>query len=329
MTDAAPDSAAALTLTFWAHTDTSFGGYLRVGPPVSVGGGAYGWHDDGALQIATVSNAGDTVIWTSRAVDTLIGGHYRVTGGPHDGQAGTWRARLQRGSAATQASLRKRDRTAVTMGAVLGAVAVLVLVLAVARWIRREPLPPLPPQGDAWSAFARLRCISGFLAWFLIGQSVAPVIALARLPAATDMIRDSWPLGALSPLMHPLLVLELVFHVAQVIVPLGGVFLIIKRSRFAPRYWFAYLAVLALYAVVDIGGAAIFSDQLAHYVPTDASSNAEQAGARSSNLRLLLWSAVWALYWLRSERVRATFGSTALPSRTARASVLPSLAEPS
>src|SRR5262245_61773683 len=96
MTEAAPDSAASLAITFWSRTDSSFSGFIKAGSPMSTGGSAYAWHEHGMLKIVTVSPSGDTLVWRSRAADDSIGGTFETTGGPND-FGGTWRAHRVKG----------------------------------------------------------------------------------------------------------------------------------------------------------------------------------------------------------------------------------------
>ena len=52
---------------------------------------------------------------------------------------------------------------------------------------------------------------------------------------------------------------------------------------------------------------ALFGDS----APTRAMT-AALAPAEAMNLRLAFWALIWSLYWMRSKRVRATFGHAAL-----------------
>src|SRR5262245_28546221 len=109
MTEAAPDSAASLAITFWSRSDSSFGGFVRAGSPIAGDGYAYAWHDRGMLRIVTVSAAGDRVVWRSRTSDDSIGGTFESTGGSKE-LGGTWRAHRVKGHTASAATLRLPTR---------------------------------------------------------------------------------------------------------------------------------------------------------------------------------------------------------------------------
>jgi hypothetical protein len=61
-----PTSPGSLSLTLLSGTDTSFTGYLLIGPPLGGSGSAYGWFRGDTIKLFTVSETGDTILWLSR-----------------------------------------------------------------------------------------------------------------------------------------------------------------------------------------------------------------------------------------------------------------------
>jgi hypothetical protein len=116
--------------------------------------------------------------------------------------------------------------------------------------------------------------------------------------------------------------METAANVAQIVVPVIGIILTAKHHPFAPRLWLAYLVAMIAYGVTDVvwgsvgfhQAQALFGDS----APTRAMNEA-MGPAAVINLRLALWALIWSLYWIRSKRVRATFGHAALdrPDRAA------------
>jgi hypothetical protein len=322
MNDAVPDSAGSLRLTFWARTDTSFSGVLELGAPLSGGGPAFAWHDGTALKVVTVGAAGgDTIVWRSGNTGADLGGRFEITGGPHEGQGGTWRARLTSGPPATPATLRQPRPLPLPPLTALWPLLVLGwAIAAAARWTRAAPASPTAgEESDTPIAAGRpLPRVSGWLSLFLFGQCVALFMALANLAELPASIRDGFKLGAVIVALRPLLVLESAMSLLLPVSIVIGIVLIVRRDRHAPRFWFAYLALSAAYLVVDLVVGEYLNAQLTRLLGsgyTDAPS--VRGSSTTAMLRQILVTVVWALYWVRSERVRATFGSAAL-DRTAR-----------
>lgn len=310
MSEEIPDSSAIVTLTFWSHTDTSFTGVMKVGAPLTIGGSAYAWHEGATLKVVTVSNAGDTALWTSSLVDDAIGGRYHVNGGNHAGEAGTWRAHLAKGPPLTLATLKAAPSPFPPFGAMVAVALFLGLVAGAARWVRRFP----PPDSPIGTSLAEPVGVSGWLALFMIAQILAAVVMAVRLPATLAQVSGPiWQLGHAAALFQPLLVMETLVHVGQIIVPPVGVYLIGTWNRYAPRFWFAYLSCVAVYVLADMAGGELIRSQLATLTgenPLDSSADTRQEVR--NNVRALAGAVLWAAYWARSLRVRATFGSCAL-----------------
>jgi hypothetical protein len=188
-------------------------------------------------------------------------------------------------------------------------VVVLATILA-ARWIRRKPTPPGPHVDDDRLATIRhLSGIGGWLAFFCLGQAVTTLI-LVRAPSTfDDIVGGSWALGGISPLLRPMLLLELTVNVARLILPTFGLYLIFKRNRYTPRFWMAFTISIGLFATVDITAAFVIQSQLFDRLGRDFGSSKELSAALGENVKLAAWALIWATYWARSLRVRATFGA--------------------
>jgi len=315
MSDTSPDSAGALTLTLWPESDSAFGGYIRAGAPVRLAGWVYAWYEDGSLQISSITTDGDTVRWTSKVTDAAIGGRFRVKGITHGGSGGTWRANLQRGSAATVARL--HSRRSEVWDEVVPTFLLLGVVFALARWVRREPWPPLPTP-PAYPAFSSAPVgISGWLLLFTFGQIVVPLIGLARSwhtvfsPFSNNPL---WDAHGVAWFVRPLIASEKLFPILHLALQPVGVVLIVRRSRFAPRFWAGFLITLATYLVLDAAVAQALAASLTDVVGREIGQGFALAASHATitNVRNAGFAIIWATYWCRSTRVRMTFGSVGL-----------------
>lgn len=322
MNEASPEAEGTLTLTLFSRTDTSFSGVIELGLPAVGTGSAYAWHEGSELRIVSVAaTGGDTILWTSKLTDEGLGGRYEVTGGKRRGQGGTWRAHLTKGPPATPATLRLPQAIALPPASAMWPLVLLFLAVAwLARWIRRAPQPVVGEAAAADSAQTsgpskpKLSGISGWLAFFVIGQVLGLIVTLARLGAIREYA-DSIGVGAAVTGMQPLVVFELASQILAPLVALAGIILIVRRSRYAPRYWFGYLTFSAIVLAVDLLLAAYMSSELQRLIGAaymEATAKDDDSGEM---FRQLVMSIVWALYWVRSERVRATFGAAALDRR--------------
>lgn len=319
-------SPGSLSLTVLSGTDTSFTGWLLSGPPLAGSGSAYGWFSGDTLKLVTISEAGDTIFWFADRAGATLAGRFTVTGGRYAAQRGTWTATLVRGPVVTRGMNPQMAEFSVGVPlVVLGLVIALALFVAGAYWVRAAPRPvpaTTPPVAGPDNALVG---VGGWLAWFLLGQALTVVLSAGRLisdwPPWTP---DSWAFGNALPGFNLLITMETAANVAQIVVPVIGIILTAKRHPFAPRLWLAYLVAMFAYGVTDVvwgsvgvhQAYAVFGDS----APTHAMSEA-MGPAAVINLRLALWAVIWALYWIRSKRVRATFGHAALdsPARSASA----------
>ena len=308
---------ASVSLTVLSGTDTSFTGWLLMGPPVAGTGSAFGWFKGDTLKLVTVSESGDTIFWYSDRAGATLAGRFTVTGGPNAARRGKWTATLVRGPVLTHSMNPGIAETSVGVPLVIvGIVGALALFVAAAFWVRAAPrrvpgtTPPAPEPGVA------LVGVGGWMAWFLLGQSLTVLLSLGRLysdwPPWTP---ESWAFGNALPGFNLLITIETAANVAQIVVPVIGIILTAKHHPLAPRLWLAYLAAMFAYGVTDVVWASIGLQQthalFGDSAPTRAMT-AALAPAEAMNLRLAFWALIWSLYWMRSKRVRATFGHAAL-----------------
>jgi hypothetical protein len=201
-------------------------------------------------------------------------------------------------------------------------------IAAATRWTRAAPVAPTAgdDSGTPIAADRPLPRISGWLSLFLFGQCIALLVALGSLVKLPASVRDGFKLGAVVVALRPLLVLESAMYVLLPASIVIGIVLIVRRDRHAPRFWFAYLVLSAVYLAVDLAIGEYLNAQLTVLLGsgyTDAPS--VRGSSTMAMLRQILFTVAWALYWARSERVRATFGAAAL-DRTARLVMQPDVA---
>jgi hypothetical protein len=104
--------------------------------------------------------------------------------------------------------------------------------------------------------------------------------------------------------------------VASSTVALGntaGLLLILTRHRYAPAYFTLYLPCLFLLFFIDpdpLMTQAIYERRLGLASPTDLRRAHNRAVVRTA--LSVSMSLAWLVYWIRSRRVRAVFGSTGL-----------------
>jgi len=316
-----------LTLTVTSRADTSFGAYMKVGTWPARSGDGFGWFPNETLNLLTISPAGDTVLWKSSRYENELAGRYAVLGGGRSGEVGYWSARLVHG--VSLGAIKHGLGIVARVGIVAEPLLTLLIILAfgwfVARWILRAPArstsstPATPFRRD-------LEGVGGWLAFFVLGQSVTALLALVRIPELWSSIAEgTWDLGGALGGVRWLLVLESVFHVGRIAIPVVGIYLIARRKRTAPRLWYAYLLTLLAYALTDIIAAESMRQQLMAIFARERAEqvSAEMLKAARLNIQLTIFALIWAAYWVKSDRVRLTFGHGALDRAEEPATVSP------
>ncbi len=312
MSESAPESEGSLRLTLFSRDDSSFSGVIELGAPARGTGSAYAWHEDSELRVVSVgAESGDTIIWSSPLTDEGLGGRFEVVGGEHTGDQGTWRARLVKGEPATRETLllphpvRLPPVTALWPLLLLAATGVWL-----ARWIRRAPAAVSSGVTSGvphWHETA----IGGWLLLFAIGQGIGILVGLRGLGATLNDVQDSLGIGTVLLGLQPLVVLEAAMHALAIPAAIGGLLMLVRQSPYAPRYWFAYLAASSVYLIVDLFALAFIEPQMVRLLG-DEVAQAGTDGTRFALLTQVIASVIWATYWVRSRRVRATFGAAAL-----------------
>ena len=155
--------------------------------------------------------------------------------------------------------------------------------------------------------------VSGWLAWFVLGQSLGAVMSAYNWYISIENVRvassgdslfarmlGSWELTALTsgfPCMGTVV----------------GLSMILLRKRTTRAYWLAYLPIAVLLV-------------LFYTVAARDANPTEPGGAGADNAtlsRAVLLGIAWFFYWKVSKRVRATFGATSTSSDTAENSAEP------
>jgi hypothetical protein len=154
------------------------------------------------------------------------------------------------------------------------------------------------------------------MAWFILGQIVTVLLLLVRIPEVWQPFNDgTWAFGSVLTGLRFILIIETAFHLIQIVVPTIGIYLTVKHDHKTPRFWFAYLASVVVYGIIDVFGAGQVQNQMGQILGNSQEmqrSSADMQAAQVLNLRLILWALVWVLYWCRSKRVQHTFGYRAL-----------------
>jgi hypothetical protein len=286
-----------------------------VGDPVGRGGGLWARHDGTALKLFSVTDDGDTTIWVSAKSGDAIGGNYEVTGGVSKGLGGTWRARLVSGPPATREALLGAQRGAalLPLEAVWPALLFFLLLGACVRWVLTAPTPHAEALRDPFGIGET--SVGGWLALFAFGQVVGIAMVAYECRNLLDFLGNgTWELGAAVPGLRGVVVVEKLVTITRLVAMIVGLRLIMIRSRYAPRFWFAYLVLVAAYLLADQAAAPWLESQSRAVAGPprsdgfDATSTRPHLSGLQSTVVLLLWS--W--YWCNSARVRARFGLGAL-----------------
>jgi hypothetical protein len=316
MNEAEPDHEGSLRLTFFTHSDTSFSGVIELGLPARGSGSAYAWLEGSELHMVTVgAETGDTIRWFSRLTDAGLGGRYEVRGGQRTGQQGTWRAALTQGPPATPATLRSPASVPLPPPRSFWPVLLVVaMAIGIGRWIRAAPIAPSTHSAERHVFSSSLSGIGGWLALFALARAVAVLFTLTQIGSSWHDYVRSAGIGAAVNGLGPLIVLETFIAFVSLPLVLCGLILLLRRSPYAPRFWFAFLLFSALFPLGDALAMSFIEPQLKALVGGAALANKDVKSRLPALLQPAAFGLIWALYWVKSKRVRATFGAGALDS---------------
>jgi hypothetical protein len=297
------DRPATLELSVVSRTDTLTTAWLKIGSPL--GGSGFTVlvpRDLDSLYLVTVSQAQDTIVWASGTRAGTIGGTYYIKGGQFAGQAGTWRLEPQA----------RISATALTLIALFFAVSIVLLLYVGATfacdgwWRRRDParIVGLTPE-----VYSKLDSLGGWIALTLVGNSLVALYLLATVGSVFTSLDSTWMMGTAVPGLRTPLLVEAITHFLQIVGFGVGLVLIVRRSPLAPPFWVGFLTSLAVAAFVDIATASEIVPRLTTILGSQGASESVQAmdGAEKENTQLIFRAMIWALYWLRSKRVRIVF----------------------
>ena len=296
------DHPATLELSIFQRSDTLTTGWLEIGKPLGGSGlGTVVLRDLDSLYLVTVSPTNDTIVWASGTRSGTLGGVYWIKGGRYAGQGGTWRLEPQP----------HLSVAALTLVALFIAVAVLLALYVMStyacapwwRWRTRTPLPALTSQQRQ-----NLSSVGGWLALIVVSSGFVMVYLLFSIGEVGDSLGSTWRLATAVPAMRGMLLIESVAHLFQLMGLATGIVLILRRSPVAPPFWVGFLALLALYVLWDGAAAPALANTLTERLGTGGAEMTRQVSAtEAQNRQTLLRAAIWALYWIKSKRVRLTF----------------------
>jgi hypothetical protein len=307
---------AALEWTIFARGDTASVGWLKISPPLGGSGIVYGFsRQRDSLLLVSVSQTGDTIVWTSPAKTGHIGGLYRITGGPWKGQFGSWQL----------APGRSLSKWPLLLAVVMMTVLLIELLMTAAEshsqhwwaWRRKTPIRTLSD-----SERREYGHVSGWLAWFAITRCLVVAYLVVTIKSATDSLGSgTWMMGVIVPNLHPFLFMESVAHLLQLGGILVGLYLIYRSSPSAPVYWVLLLGTVAALCCIDLAGASYLLEQLGRQFPPDtvAEFRSSMGDGIYRNWGGLVGSFLWLLYWIHSVRVGVRFGPPPADAQISRA----------
>jgi len=314
MNSATPESPGSVELTFFARDDTSFTGVIKLGAPLTGTGSAYAWHEDGELRVVTVGAIdGDTILWSSRQTGAEVGGTFDVIGGSGEGQSGTWRAQLTMGLPTSAETMATPEGTPHPPVSALWPLLVLLVVAGAGfQWVRHLPPKATDESELQPNAIGRVK-LGGWLTLFTLGQAGMLLVSLFKTRSVWSDYVSSMGFAAATAGMEPLLVMETAFQLLAPAAIATGLILTLRRSAYTPRYWFTYFGITASYLIIDSAFSGMLGSELRSLLgddfdPIAADLNRERVRMVSATIG----NFVWMTYWARSERVRRTFGATAL-----------------
>jgi hypothetical protein len=315
----APDTrSAAVTLNVWSSTDSTLHGYISIAPPIGRSGEMTGWFEKDSLELLSASESGDSIRWYSSRLGAHLTGTYAVYSGAGAGQTGNWSVTLVHGTAlsppGTPPAVSVSSLRSDLPGWLLLAVTVLAFAWGFRRIWRSSNTRPVEWTFPVTDADARLRGVGGWMAWFLFAQLLSFLLALVRVTHVwTTVHGTSWSMGEVIPELRPMLAMESIANIAQLTSPIVAVVLTTRLDQRARPWWLLHLGMIFLFASLDIAAGARLLEAMPLVTGIEGAQRASVAidTAREKNVRVLLGSATWFLYWYRSRRVRLNFGPIA------------------
>jgi hypothetical protein len=146
----------------------------------------------------------------------------------------------------------------------------------------------------------------GFHGWLVFFFITACIGALLRVYILFQVSRMLWLVASSGELgLISATVGEVLIAVILVLAMAFGLRLFANQDARTPRFWAGYfLAAIPL----DIAVHALMAVQTTYYEPTSFGAAFLDA-LRTGGLRGAAISLAWALYWMRSKRVRLTYGT--------------------
>lgn len=161
--------------------------------------------------------------------------------------------------------------------------------------------------------------IDGWLLFFIIAQGIVVFIAwinLFNFPTDIDVL-DSDLVKHYPPYWY-LVVLDLIMTWVQSIVPIIGIYFIIKGSKHTVSFWKIYLGLLIVVWAVDLVGLLklnSFFESSPRY-QLNLKGSREMIRGMVMTVGGLCGSFLWLSYWQLSTRVKNTFPQCFSPSLT-------------
>ena len=206
-----------------------------------------------------------------------------------------------------------RKKQSEVVEAVIAFVLIGTTLLVALRWaFRTTAISPVDLDRAALSD--SLYGIGGLVAVFMVAQTFSILVAayglMNDLPSS-----EMWAFGKSVPGFNLLASFETLAQIAQIVLPLIGLLLTVKKHPVTPRLWFAYLMWVDTIVLADALGTHLVTGSTAFISLTGSTAEYFRQSVLSSdgrNLRIFLWATAWAVYWAQSNRVRTTFGHAAL-----------------
>jgi Protein of unknown function (DUF2569) len=302
-------------------SDASVVGWLQFAAPLTWSGpaGVLRREPDSVLYLASLSMAGDTILWRSGTRTGTLSGFYRFIGGENSGQHGTFQLEPQPRTSAT---------TLLAGCIFLGLTAYLVMCIIVvnscdAWWSWRESSPAVAPEKNS---------IDGWLLLFLTGQLALLTYQIMMATDLGEIFRGTWMLGIATPHLRPTLIIGTASQFLQIIGIIAGLVLFVRRSPTTPPYWVGFFIVMAVAAIYGAAADTWITPTFRVLFGPGKTTIADDIHKQMTlGVGMIAYAIICASYWTRSERVRVLFspakqvarGVGGAPAGPSRVSVAP------